>query len=165
VDHNLYLRNGECKTTDFSNSFRSAGTTLSYDFSDRLALFGGFVYDSFFATASVTFLRGTAPLSAVWRDQTINRVWQAGIDARPVGGLELKLSGNYLRTSGAGEISGEPPTFGPLTWPMVTGTIAYDVRRIGRLAVDLQRTYYVEEIMTGDNFSANVLSLRWSKDF
>ena len=165
LENNLNLRNGRYLTTNFENSFRSNGTTLTYEFNDRLALFGGFVYDSFFATASVTFLRGTAPLSAVWRDQTINRVWQAGIDAKPVGGLELRLSGNYVRTTGAGEISGEPPTFGPLTWPMVTGTISYAFPKVGRLAVDLQRTYYIEEIMLNDNFSANLLSLRWSKDF
>jgi hypothetical protein len=165
LDSNVYLRTGKYAATDFENSYRSAGASLTYELNDRLALFGGFVYDSFFATASVTFLRGTAPLSAVWRDQTINRVWQAGIDAKPVGGVELRLSGNYLRTSGAGEISGEPPTFGPLTWPMVTGTVSYEFPRIGRLAVDLQRTYYIEELMTGDNFSANLLSLRWSRDF
>jgi hypothetical protein len=165
LENNTHLRNGTYAAANFENSFRSNGTTVTYELTDRLALFGGFVYDSFFATASVTFLRGTAPLSAVWRDQTINRVWQAGIDAKPAGGLELRLNGNYIRTTGAGEISGEPPTFGPLTWPMVTGTIAYAFPRIGRLAVDLQRTYYIEEIMQGDNFSANLLSLRWSKDF
>jgi hypothetical protein len=165
VDNNLYIRNGKYTTTDFENSYRSIGTTLTYELNDTLALFGGFVYDSFFATASVTFLRGTAPLSAVWRDQTINRVWQAGVDAKPVGELRLRFSGNFLRTTGAGEISGEPPTFGPLTWPMATGTLEYDFPRVGRLAVDLQRTYYIEEIMVGDNFSANLLSLRWTRDF
>jgi hypothetical protein len=165
VDQNLYIRNGRYRTTDFENSFRSSGTTLTWDWNDRVAVFGGFVYDSFFATASVTFLRGTAPLSAVWRDQTVNRVWQAGIDARPTQALELRVSGNYLRTTGAGEISGEPPIFGPLTWPMITGTITYEFPRIGRLALDLQRTYYIEEIMQGDNFSANLLSIRWSRDF
>jgi len=29
----------------------------------------------------------------------------------------------------------------------------------------LQRTYYIEELMPGDNMSANLLVLRWTKDF
>jgi hypothetical protein len=165
IENNTYLRNGRYSATEFENSFRSTGTTLTYEVREPLALFGGFVYDSFLATAAVTFLRGTAPLNAVWRDQTINRVWQAGIDASPVSGLELRISGNYLRTTGAGEIGGEPPISGPLTWPMFSGTISYKVPKLGQLAVDLQRTYYIEELVQGDNFSANVLSLRWTKDF
>ena len=165
IENNSYIRNGKYTTTEFENSFRSTGTTLTYSVADRLSLFGGFVYDSFFATASVTFLRGTAPLNATWRDQTINRVWQAGIDTSPIPGLDLRMSGNYIRTTGAGEISGELPISGPLTWPMVSGTASYNFPKVGRLAVDLQRTYYIEELMQGDNFSANVLSIRWMKEF
>jgi len=165
IENNSYFRNGKYTTTQFENSFRSSGITLNYTVAKPLALFGGFTYDSFFATAAVTFLRGTAPLNATWRDQTINRVWQGGIDASPVHGLDLRIAGNYLRTTGVGEISGELPVSGPLKWPMVNGTISYNVPKIGRLAVDLQRTYYIEQLVTGDNFGADILSLRWSKDF
>ena len=103
--------------------------------------------------------------SAVWRDQTVNRVWQAGIDAHPAKRFSIRLSGNYDRTTGVGEISGEPPTQGPLRFPMVTGTVAYDFGMPGRFSIDLQRAYYIEEIMRGDNFNANVLAIRWTKDF
>ena len=48
---------------------------------------------------------------------------------------------------------------------MVTGTAAYDFGMPGRLSLDLQRTYYIEEILRGDNFNANVLAIRWTKDF
>jgi hypothetical protein len=106
-----------------------------------------------------------APLQAIWRDQTINRVWQAGIEARPVPNFSLQFGGNYVRTTGVGEISGEPPTFGPLRWPMATGTISYNFPRAGRLSIDLQRTYYIEEIMPGDNFSANILGIRFTREF
>ena len=111
------------------------------------------------------FIRGTPPPEATWRDQTINRVWQAGIDLRPVDRVAVRLSGNYVRTTGAGEISGEPPTFGPLTWPMMTGTVELDAGRAGIFALDLERSYYIEELMTGDNFSANILGIRWRTDF
>ena len=35
---------------------------LEVAWNDRLSLFGGFGYDRVLATASITFLRGTAPL-------------------------------------------------------------------------------------------------------
>jgi len=165
IENSAILRTGKYTATAFRNSLRTNATTISYAFNDRLALFGGFGYDSFLATASVTFLRGTAPLSAIWRDQTINRVWQAGIDARPAKRLSLRLSGNYDRTTGVGEISGELPTQGPLRFPLMTGTVAYDFGMPGRFSIDLQRTYYYEEILRGDNFSANILALRWTKEF
>jgi opacity protein-like surface antigen len=164
-ENSSILRTGKYPATAYRNSLRTNATTVTYAFNERFALFGGFGYDSFLATASVTFLRGTAPLSAIWRDQTINRVWQAGIDARPVKQFSIRLSGNYDRTTGVGEISGEPPIAGPIRFPLMTGTATYDFGKPGRFSVDLQRTYYIEEIMTGDNFSANVLAIRWTKDF
>ena len=165
IENSAILRVGKYTTTAFRNSIRSNATTLTFAWNDRLSLFGGFGYDSFLATASVTFIRGTAPLQAIWRDQTVNRVWQAGIDARPVKRVSLRLSGNYDRTTGVGEISGEPPVSGPTRWPMVTGTAGFDFGKPGRLSLDLQRTYYIEEIQRGDNFNANVLAIRWTKDF
>lgn len=165
IENNLSVRNAEFDLTDYRNTMRSNATTLTYTLNNKLALLGGFTYDSFLATASITFLRGVAPLQATWRDQTVNRVWQAGIDARPVRNVTLQLSGNYIRTTGVGEISGEPPIAGPIRWPMVTGTIAYNFPKAGRLSIDLQRTYYIEEILRGDNFSANILGIRWTRDF
>jgi hypothetical protein len=165
IENNVSLRNADFAATDYRNTMRSNATTLTYTLNDKLALLGGFTYDSFLATASVNFLRGVAPLQAIWRDQTISRVWQAGIDARPVPNLSLQLSGNYVRTTGVGEISGELPAFGPLRWPMATGTISYNFPKAGRLSLDLQRTYYIEEILRGDNFSANLLGIRFTKEF
>jgi hypothetical protein len=63
------------------------------------------------------------------------------------------------------EISGELPISGPMRWPLVTGTIGVNVPRAGKLSIDLQRTYYIEEIMPGDNFSANILGIRWTTEF
>jgi hypothetical protein len=165
IENNLSLRNADFDATNYHNNMRSNATTLTYTLNDKLALLGGFTYDSFLATASVTFLRGVAPLQAIWRDQTINRVWQAGIDARPARNVTVQLSGNYIRTTGVGEISGEPPISGPLRWPMVTGTVAYNFPKAGRLSLDLQRTYYIEEILKGDNFSANILGIRFTREF
>jgi len=85
--------------------------------------------------------------------------------AKPTKRLGVQFTGNFVRSTGAGEISLEPPTFGPLTWPMATGSIYYDLPRFGRLAADLQRTYYIEQIVHGNDFGANLLTLRWTRGF
>jgi hypothetical protein len=165
IENAYLLRNGKYATTEFENSYRSNGTTVNYRFSDRYSAFGGFTYDSFTATAAVNFLRGTQPLNATWRDQTVNRIWQGGIDARFSDNFDIQLNGNFVRTTGVGEISGELPVYGPLKWPIAMGTVSYRFPKAGRLSLDLQRTYYIEEIVTGNNYSANILGIRWTKDF
>ena len=85
-----------------------------------------------------------APLNDLLRDQEVDRVWQGGVEGKPTKRLGLRLSGNFDRSTGLGEISGEPPAYGPLTWPLVTGTIYYSLPKAGRLSIDLQRTYYIE---------------------
>jgi hypothetical protein len=165
IENNLHVRTGEYPTTDYRSELRSNTTNVTYRLNDKLSLLGGFTYDAFLATASVTFLRGPAPLNVTWRDQTIDRIWQAGIEAKPAKHVTLNLSGNYLRTTGVGEISGEPPISGPIRWPFATGTASYDFPHVGRLSLDLQRTYYIEEILKADNFNANLLTIRWTKEF
>ena len=165
IENTFRFTNAAYTTTEFENKIRSNSTILTYVVAEDLSLTGGFTYDSFLATADIEFIRGTPPREATWRDQTINRVWQGGVHVQPHARVVVRLSGNYVRTTGAGEISGEPPTFGPLTWPMITGTVEMDTGQVGIFALDLQRTYYIEEIMTDDNFSANILGIRWRKDF
>ncbi len=93
------------------------------------------------------YARGTAPLNDFLRDQEIDRVIQAGVDAKPSKYFGLQLTGNFDRSTGLGQISGEPPAYGPLTWPLVTGTVYVNFPKAGRLSVDLQRTYYIEQII------------------
>jgi hypothetical protein len=76
---------------------------------------------------------------------------------KPAKRFGLRLTGNFDHCTGLGQISGEPPAYGPLTWPLVTGTVHFGFPKAGRLSVDLQRTYYIEQIVTGNNFSANLL--------
>ncbi len=175
VEDNMVIRTRKFDETDFKNNFRSNALTISYALNKRFSGFAGFSYDSFLATAFVEFIRGTPPPGQTcqttdpcevgWRDQTVNRVWHAGISAKPARGLGFILSGNFVRSTGAGEITGEPPYFGPLTWPYATGTVYYDFPRVGRFAIDLQRTYYLEEIVRGNDFGAHMLTIRWTKDF
>ncbi|MFB3921723.1 MAG: hypothetical protein ACE145_08375 [Terriglobia bacterium] len=175
IEDNLVLRNRKFLETDFRNNLHLNAFNIAYDMNERFGVYGGFSYDSWFATASVEFIRGTPPPQqtcttlnpcvVTWRDQTVNRVWTAGFTLKPYRRLGIDFSGNYVRTTGAGEITGEPPYFGPMTWPLATGSVYYDFPRVGRFAIDLQRTYYLEEIIRGNDFQASLLTIRWTRDF
>jgi hypothetical protein len=165
IEESFTIRNSRLVDASFENHARANALTVSWSWNDKLSTFAGFSYDSFVATASVTFLRGTPPINTTWRDQTINRIWQAGISARPARRLGFDFAGNFVRSTGVGEITGELPAAGPLTFPMGTATAYYEVPRIGKVAVDLQRTYYFEEIVRGNDFSANLVTLRWTRNF
>ena len=107
-------------------------------------------------------------------------MWSGGFEAKPTKRTGLRFSGNFDRSTGTGAISGlppnnapsttsnpynEPPAYGPRTFPLITGTLYGDVPYAGRIAVDLQRTYYDEDIVKVNNFSASLLTIRWTKSF
>ena len=165
IDDELNISDSKLIDTNYKSNIRSNAITLSYALNPRFSVFGGFSYASFFAQGNIVYARGPAPLNDFLRDQEINRVWQGGVEAKPTKRLALRLSGNYDNSSGVGQISGEPPAYGPVTWPLVTGTVSYSIPKAGRLSIDLQRTYYVQEIVPGNNFSGNLLTARWTRDF
>ena len=124
----------------------------------RFSIYAGFSYDSFFATDFVS-LRGNAVHQSLLRDQTVDRVWQGGIRATPVPRLSINFAGNFVRTTGSGEIYGEAPLYGPMSFPYASGSLQYDFPALGRLILQLQRTYYSEQIVPANNFSANLLTI------
>ncbi len=163
IEDSMIVSNSKLIDSSYQNNIRSNSTTVSYAWNDRFSIFGGFSYDSFFATGNIIYARGTAPLNDTLRDQEVNRVWQGGFEAKPVRHVGLRFTGNFDRSTGAGQISGEPPAYGPLKWPLATGTVYFDVPKSGRLSLDFQRTYYIEQIVTANNFSANLLTVRWTR--
>ncbi|MBV9084903.1 MAG: hypothetical protein JOZ62_19670 [Acidobacteriaceae bacterium] len=165
VEDSLSIRNQKLVTTTFRSTTRANSSIVSYALNGRFSAFAGFSYDSFFASDSVTFLRGTPPLNTSWRDQTVNRLWQLGINAQPTQRLGFEFNGNFVRSTGLGEITLEQPRFGPLTFPLATATVRYDFPRFGRFAVDLQRAYYHEQIVRGNDFNSSLLTLRWTAVF
>jgi len=160
------VRNQTLLLTDYHSTVRSNAVSVNYEFSERLTAFAGFSYDSLFSSGLVNFLRGTAPITNLTlRDQTADRVWQAGIKANLAKRLGISFTGNFVRSTGLGQLQGEAPLSGPLTFPYATGSIYYDVPQFGRLAVQLQRTYYTEQIVTGNNFGAKLLTIAWTRGF
>jgi hypothetical protein len=166
IDDAVIVRNRKLIDTDYHNTVRSNAITATYEFNERLSGFAGFSYDSFFASDFVSFLRGPAPFTDLaLRDQTVDRVWQGGIRVSPVQRLEISLSGNYVRATGSGEIAGEAPLYGPMSFPYATGSVGYDLPRFGRLTAQLQRTYYIEQIVPENNFGAKLLLIAWTRSF
>jgi len=165
IEDELSASSSKLLDSSYQNNVRANSLTLSYALNDRFSIFTGFSYESLYAQGEIVYIRGTPPLNDFLRDQEINRVWQGGIEVKPVKRFAARLSGNYDNSSGVGQISGEPPAYGPVTWPLVTGTVSYDFPRAGKLSIDLQRTYYAQQIVTVNNFSANLLTIRWTRDF
>jgi len=165
IENTLRVVTSELIDANYDNRIRSNSVMLSYALDERFSVFAGFTYDSYFAQGNIVYARGAAPLTSTIRDQEIHRIWQAGIDAKPLRFLGIRASGNYDRLTGVGEILGEPPAYGPLTWPMVTGTVYVEHPKLGRFSLDLQRTYYIEELVTVNNFSANLLAIRYTRGF
>jgi hypothetical protein len=165
IENSLNISNSSQDDSNYKSNVRSNSTTVSYAWNERMSMFAGFTYDSFYAAGDILFARGPAPLSGMLRDTAINRVWQGGLEIQPVSWAGIRVSGNYDRTTGEGQVNGEPPAYGPLTWPMATGTVYFNVPRAGKISIDLQRTYYTEELVPVNNYSANLLTLRWTRSF
>jgi len=176
IEDDAHILNDKLITTNFQNNVRANAITVSYSLGDRLSVYGGFSYESYYAQGNILYARGTAPLTDFLRDQELNRVWQGGIELKPAKRVGLRLTGNFDRSSGVGAVFGvppatspanynEPPAYGPVTWPLVTGTGYYDFPYAGRLSVDLQRTYYSEQIVPVNNFGANLLTIKWTRNF
>jgi hypothetical protein len=176
IENETNISNDKLLTTNYQSNLRSNAVTISYSMGERLSVFAGFSYESYYAQGNIIYARGTAPLTDFLRDQEVNRVWSGGIEAKPTKRSGFRFSGNFDRSTGVGAIRGvpaatspatynEPPAYGPLTWPLVTGTAYYDFPFAGQIALDLQRTYYIQQIVTVNNFSANLLTIRWTKAF
>jgi hypothetical protein len=166
VEDTAIVRNRKLVDTDYRSTIRSNAATINYEFNERLTVFAGFSYDSYFTSDFVNFLRGPAPFTDVsLRDQTVDRVWQGGVKVSPVRRLTIDFTGNYVRATGLGEIAGEAPLYGPMSFPYATGSIYYDFPRLGRMTAQLQRTYYIEQIVPGNNFGAKLLTIAWTRSF
>jgi hypothetical protein len=166
IEDSAIVRNRKLLDTDYRSTVRSNAFSANYEFNPKYSVFAGFSYDSLFASDFVSFLRGTAPFTNLaLRDQTVNRVWQGGLKLEPLRRLGISITGNYVRSTGLGEIAGELPLYGPMKFPYATGSIYYDIPQLGRLAVQLQRTYYLEQIVPGNNFGANLVTIAWTRGF
>ncbi len=166
IDNTLLVRNSKLLTADYHNRLRNNSSTITYDFNSRASGFVGFSYNSFYARSFANFLRGTAPITNVTLvDQNVERLWQGGFNIEPVRRLTVSFAGNYIRVNGLGVVLGEQALYGPMTFPYASASLSWDAKKSGKMTVQLQRTYYQEQIVTGNNFGADILLIAWTRSF
>ena len=166
IDASVNRTNAELLITGFLSHTRVGSLHVSYAFAERFTVLAGLDYQSFLGTGNVTFLRGTAPIENVaMRDREIDRVWQAGATVKVTNQLGLTATGNFDRTTGLDTIAGEPPLYGPMTFPYATGMLYFDIPRVGRVSVDVQRTYLFQELLPLNDFRATLVTVRYSRGF
>jgi hypothetical protein len=156
----------ELADASFTQTLRTGSLAVAYAVNQRFSITGGLDYQSFLGTGSVTFLRGTPPITDVaMRDREVDRVWQGGVIVHPVSRFGVTASANFDRTSGLDTIAGEAPLYGPLSFTYATGSAYYEFPRVGRVTLDLQRTYLLQELLPLTNFRANLVTVRFSRAF
>lgn len=166
IENTFNTQDSKLDIVDFHNRVRSNATTATYEIADKFSTFVGFSYDSYWMQSTVNFLPGLSLAEAVsLTDQNVDRVWQAGFNAGPVKNFSLSFAGNYVRVNGQGVVLGETPLYGPMTFPYASGSLAYDAKKAGKVAIQLQRTYYIEQIVPGNNFGAKILLISWTRSF
>lgn len=166
IENTTAIQNRKLLTSNYTSHVRNNTTTLTYELNERLSGFAGFSYNSFYSQSFVNFLRGTAPITNVTlTDQEVERLWQAGLNAAPVKRVTLSFAGNFVRVNGLGVVMGEKPLYGPMTFPTASGSLSYDCPKVGTISIQLQRTYYVEQIIPGNNFGADLLTVAWKRSF
>lgn len=166
IENTTTTQDSKLDTIDFHTRVRANSTMATYEVSDKVSTFGGFSYDSFWAQSFVNFLPGMSLYQQVsLTDQNVDRLWQAGFNVGPVAHLSASFAGNYVRVNGQGIVLGSTPLYGPMTFPYASGSLSYDAGKAGKLTVQLQRTYYIEQIVPGNNFGAKILLLSWTRSF
>jgi hypothetical protein len=114
----------------------------------------------------VSFVRGVSPIGDdAMRDREVDTIWQAGAVVKATSRLGIVATANFMRTTGEDAIAGEPPLYGPVTFPYMTGSISYDVPRAGRITLDVQRTYLFQELLPLNDFRATLVTIRYSRGF
>jgi hypothetical protein len=165
-DFNANITDAELPGASFVSHTRLAAGQISYKLSDRLNVLGGLDIQSFLGLGNVSFLRGTAPIANdEMRDREIDRTWQVGATVKVNSRVGVTATANFLTVLGTDTIAGEPPLYGPESFPFGTGSVYVEVPRFGRLSVDLQRTHLFQDLLPLNDFSATLLTLRYSRSF
>ena len=156
----------ELPAAAFVSHTRLASLQASYKIDDRLTAVGGIDYQSFLGLGNVSFLRGEAPLAEdELRDRERDRIWSVGAVVDVTQRLDITASANFLRATGTDAIAGEPPLYGPLTFPYGTAAVSYSIPRAGKVTAEFSRSRFEQEILSLNDFRAMLFTIRFSRDF
>ena len=132
VEDTTVIRNRTLLASDYRSTVRTNSGTVNYDIHPKVAIYAGFSYDSFYSSDFANFLRGTAPITNLAIiDQTVNRIWTGGLRIEHVKRFGLNFSGNFVRTTGSAQIAGEPPNYGPQSFPVRFGSPVLRLPAVG----------------------------------
>jgi len=164
IDNTWSFYNMKTEDIGFIAHSRTNSSSLWYQPLDRIGVQGGFMYGNMSSQNSIAFLQGVPPLTGLLStDQTIDRIFSLGIKTNPVGSLTFSFTGQFIRSTGLGTLTGENSTYGPLPWPAWTAEIGYTTKHIGRVVLAWQRSYYYEDPFRATDFSANAFTLRFER--
>ncbi len=164
IDNTWSFYNMKTQDIGFIAHSRTNSTSLWYQPLVRLGVQGGFMYGNMSSQNTIAFLQGVPPLTGLLStDQTIDRVYSLGIKTNPMGNLTFSFTGQFIRSTGLGTLTGENSTYGPLTWPAWTAEIGYTTKHIGRVILAWQRSYYYEDLFRATDYSANAFTLRFER--
>lgn len=150
----------------FESRIQGASLQASYVVDERVTAFGSIDYRRLFATGDTTFLRGTAPITnVVMQDRETDRVWQGGVTLRVTAAFAITATGIYDQVLGTDSITGEPPLYGPLSFPLGTVSASYQVPRLGKISLDVQRTHYYQDLLPLNDFRASMVTLHLTRGF
>jgi hypothetical protein len=79
--------------------------------------------------------------------------------------LEVTATGSYTRVRGTDSITGEPPLYGPMTFPYGTVSVSYDISRVGKVSLDVQRMHYFQDLLPLNDVRAALVTLRYTRGF
>ena len=162
IDNTWTFRNWDTDSIGLLMHSRTNATNLSYQPYARLGFQAGFSYGSFFSENTIAFVRGIPPLTGfLSTNQFIDRNYSWGVRTHPVEALTLSFTGQFIRSTGLANITGEKSTYGPLTWPAWSAEAGYSLKNVGRLVFGWQRSYYFEDLMRATDYSANGFTLRY----
>jgi len=164
IDNTWSFHNMKTQDIGFIAHSRANSSSLWYQPLDRLGFQGGFTYGNLSSRNTIGFLQGVPPLTGLLStDQTIDRILSLGIKTNPIGSLTFSFTGQFIRSTGLGTLTGEKSTYGPLTWPAWTAEIGYTAKHIGRIVLAWQRSYYYEDLFRATDYSANAFTLRFER--
>lgn len=166
IDNTWSFRNLKTENIGFVAHSRSNSTTLWYQPIEKLGVQGGFNYGNFSSRNTIGFLTGTAPLTGLLStDQTTDRTYFLGFKANPKGSLAVSFTGQFIRSTGLGTLTGGGSMYGPLIWPAWAAEIGYMTKDVGRIVFGWQRSYYREDLFRAVDYSANGFTLRLERAF
>ncbi|MBI2817335.1 MAG: hypothetical protein HYX72_10375 [Acidobacteria bacterium] len=166
IDNTFMFRNLSTEDLSFEAHTRSNSTNLWFQPLARVGFQGGFSYLNFSSENSIRFLRGTPPLTGLLStDQTVDRIFTAGVNLNPVDALTLGFTGQFVRSTGLGTITRESSMYGPLTWPAWSAEIGFNTKNLGRVVFSWQRSYYYEDLFRAMDYSSHAFTLRFERAF